>query len=82
MTEKFDRQEVRGDVPNGGLRMKKTPSTRELSLSQHPTLLRGCDKRNIAGHDVQKHLDTHYGDNTTNDQEHLLDSAIHRGGTV
>lgn len=47
MTEKSDRQEVRGDVPDDDLRMNKTPSTRELSLSRHPTLLRGCDKRSV-----------------------------------
>lgn len=32
--------------------------------------------------DVLHCLDTHYGDNTTNDQAHLPDSAIHQGGTV
>lgn len=47
MTEKFGRQEVRGDVPEDGLRMNKTPSTRELSPSQHPSLLRACNKRNV-----------------------------------
>lgn len=47
ITEKFGRQEVRRDVPEDGLRMNKTPSTRELSPSQHPSLLRACNKRNF-----------------------------------
>lgn len=60
MTEKSDRQDRRGDAPDGGLRMNKS-SLQRVVPSPISCSAEGMQQEKYSGN-VLHHLDTHYGE--------------------